>query len=69
MKTSLNEIINDLISKPGLGMFAWMCLVFFVIALIFFIWALKSGQLNNLEDSKFDIFDDSQKKEIKRNGQ
>jgi len=62
MNVNLQEVMHDLITRPGLGMFAWLCFVFFVIALIFFIWALKTGQLTNLEESKFDIFDDDQKK-------
>ena len=41
---------------------------FFVVALIFFIWALKSGQLNDLEQSKFDMLDDNPKKEAHKNG-
>jgi len=64
MNINLQQIINDLITQPGLGMFAWFCLITFLIALVFFIWALKSGQLNDLEQSKFDMFDDDKKKEI-----
>lgn len=62
MNITLNEIINDLINRPGLGMFAWLCLVFFVFALLIFIWAVKSGQMSNLEESKFDMFDEKDKK-------
>ena len=62
MNTTPQQIINDLITRPGLGMFAWLCLVFFVIALVFFIWAIKSGQLSGLEDSKFDMLEDNPKK-------
>lgn len=58
MNVSIQQIVNDLVSQPGLGMFAWFCLITFLIALVFFIWALKSGQLNDLEKSKFDMFDD-----------
>ena len=68
MKITFQEIINDLITKPGLGMFAWFCLVTFFVAFIFFIWALKSGQMKDLEQSKLDMFDDDQKKEIHNNG-
>jgi len=64
MKITIQEIINDLIKQPGLGMFVWFCLVTFFVALIFFIWALKSGQLNDLEQSKFDMFDDEPRKEV-----
>ena len=64
MNITAQEIINDLITRPGLGMFIWLCVVFFLIALVFFVWALKSGQLSDLEKSKFEMFDDSEKKEI-----
>ena len=68
MNVTLKEIIHDLVTRPGLGMFAWMCIIFFAVALIFFIWALKSGQLNDLEKSKFDMFDDEIKKEANSHG-
>jgi len=64
MNITAQEIIHDLITCPGLGMFIWLCVVFFLIALVFFVWALKSGQLSDLEKSKFEMFDDSEKKEI-----
>ena len=67
MNVTAQEIINDLITRPGLGMFAWLCIVFFGVAMIFFIWALKSGQLNDLEQSKFDMLEDT-KKEVPNNG-
>ena len=65
--TLLKEIIHDLITRPGLGMFAWLCIVFFVIAFIFFVWALKSGQMSDLEQSKFDMLEDNPKKEAHKN--
>ena len=67
MNVTAQEVIHDLIAQPGLGMFAWLCIVFFAIAFVFFIWALKSGQLNDLEQSKFDMLEDSPKKEVKNN--
>lgn len=68
MKVTLEQIVNDLIAQPGLGMFVWFCILTFVVALGFFAWALKSGQLNDLEKSKFEMFDDKDKKEIHNNG-
>ena len=68
MNVTAQEIIHDLITRPGLGMFAWLCIVYFVVALIFFIWAIKSGQLNDLEKSKFDMLEDNPKKELHNNG-
>lgn len=62
MKVTFQEIANDLITRPGLGMFAWFCFIAFFVALIFFIWALKSGQLSGLEESKFDMLEDNPKK-------
>ena len=67
MNVTAQEVIHDLIAQPGLGMFAWLCIVFFAIAFVFFMWALKSGQLNDLEQSKFDMLEDSPKKEVKNN--
>ncbi len=63
MKVTFQEVINDLVSRPGLGMFAWVCVVFFVFAFLIFLWALKSGQMDNIEDVKFDMLDDNQKKD------
>ena len=68
MNVTAQEIIHDLITRPGLGMFMWMCVIFFLIALIFFVWALKSGQFNDLEQSKFDMLEDSPKKEANSHG-
>ena len=68
MKVTLQEIMHDLIAQPGLGMFAWLCFVFFVGAFIIFIWALKSGQMTDIEQSKFDMLEDNPKKEIHKNG-
>ena len=68
MNVTFEQIINDLINKPGLGMFIWFCLLSFFVALIFFIWALKSGQLTDLEESKFEMLEDNPKKEVHNNG-
>ena len=68
MNITLKEIIHDLITRPGLGMFAWLCIVFFAVGVVFFIWALKSGQLNDLEQSKFDMLEDNPKKGVHNNG-
>ena len=57
---NVSTIINDLISEPGLGMFAWMCLVFFAFAGVIFMWALKSGQMDNIEEVKFEMLEDGQ---------
>jgi nitrogen fixation-related uncharacterized protein len=59
MNTTPQQIINDLISSPGLGMFAWMCVVFFIFAFLIFLWAFKSGQMDNIEDIKFDMLQDN----------
>ena len=68
MNVTAQEIMHDLITRPGLGMFAWMCFVFFVVAIIFFIWAIRSGQFNDLEKSKFDLFDEGIEKEVPNDG-
>ncbi len=67
MTVTAQEVIHDLIAQPGLGMFAWLCLVFFVGALVIFVWALKSGQMKDLEQSKFDMLEDNPKKEVHNN--
>ena len=59
MHVSAQEILNDLITKPGLGMFIWMCLVFFAMAGVFFLWALKTGQMDNIEDIKYEMLEDN----------
>ena len=63
MNITAQEVIHDLIAQPGLGMFAWLCFVFFIGAFIIFIWALKSGQMKDIEQSKFDMLEDNPKKE------
>lgn len=63
MNISIQQIVSDLINKPGLGMFAWMCIVFFVIGFLVFLWALKSGQMDNIEDTKFDMLNDDLRKD------
>ena len=68
MNVTAEQVINDLISQPGLGMFAWFCLVTFFVALVFFAWAVKSGQLKDLEQSKFDMFEDDKQKEVNSHG-
>ena len=68
MNVTAKEVMHDLIAQPGLGMFAWLCFVFFVGALVIFIWAFKSGQMKDIEQSKFDMLEDNTKKEIHNNG-
>ena len=68
MHVTAQEVIHDLIAQPGLGMFAWLCFVFFVGAFVIFIWALKSGQMKDIEQSKFDMLEDNPTKEVHNNG-
>ena len=68
MNVTAQEVIHDLIAQPGLGMFAWLCFVFFVGAFVIFVWALKSGQMKDIEQSKFDMLEDNPKKEVHGNG-
>ena len=58
MKVTAQEVIHDLIAQPGLGMFAWLCFVFFAGAFVVFLWALKTGQMTNIEDTKLDMLED-----------
>ncbi|GEM_PF-2009081 len=73
MKVTAQEVIHDLITRPGLGMFAWLCLVFFAGAFVVFLWALKTGQMTDIENIKFDMLEDDiknpkPKKEVHNNG-
>ncbi len=68
MNVTPQEVMHDLITRPGLGMFAWLCFIFFLVAFIIFIWALKSGQMTDVEQMKFDMLEDNPKKEIHNNG-
>ena len=63
MNVTPQEIIHDLIAQPGLGMFAWMCFVFFAGAFVIFLWALWSGQMTNIESIKYEMLEDNPKKE------
>ena len=71
MKVTAQEVIHDLIAQPGLGMFAWLCFVFFLGAFVVFLWALKTGQMTDIEDTKLDMLEDgikNPKKEVHKNG-
>ena len=68
MHITAQEVIHDLIAQPGLGMFAWLCFVFFIGAFVIFIWALKSEQMKDIEQIKFDMLEDNPKKEVHNNG-
>ncbi len=68
MQVTAEQIISDLIASPGLGMFAWLCAVYFFVAMIIFAWAIKSGQMHNIEDIKFDMLEDSPQNEVISNG-
>ncbi len=63
MQVTPEQVMSDLINQPGLGMFIWMCLVFFVFAGIIFFWAFKSGQMDDIESIKFEMLEDNGKKE------
>jgi nitrogen fixation-related uncharacterized protein len=67
MNVTAQEVMHDLIAQPGLGMFAWLCFVFFVGAFVIFLWALKSGQMTDVEQIKFDMFDDDKGTEKRGN--
>lgn len=59
MQITMEQVVNDLVSEPGLGMFAWMCLVFFIFAGVIFTWALKTGQMDNIEDVKLQMLEEN----------
>ena len=64
MNVTFAQIAKDLVDQPGIGMFIWFCFVTFVAAFIFFLWALKSGQMKDIEDIKFDMFDEGEVRNV-----
>lgn len=55
-----NCILNQAGLDPGLYVAFGVCGVFFVVGLFAMIWALKNGEFENIEDTKFEMLDDGQ---------
>jgi nitrogen fixation-related uncharacterized protein len=54
-----NCILNQAGLSSGLWIAFGLCGVFFLVALVAIIWALRNGEFENMEDSKFDMLDDT----------
>jgi nitrogen fixation-related uncharacterized protein len=54
-----NCILNQAGLNSGLWVAFGVCGVFFVLALVGILFALKNGEFENMEESKFEMLDDS----------
>ena len=54
-----NCILNQAGLSSGLWVAFGICGVFFVVALFALLWALRNGEFEDMEDSKFEMLDDS----------
>lgn len=54
-----NCILNQAGLSSGLWVAFGVCGIFFVVALVALLWAFKNGEFENMEDSKFEMLDDS----------
>jgi nitrogen fixation-related uncharacterized protein len=55
-----NCILNQTGLMPGLYVAFGICGVFFVVALAAMLWAFRNGEFENIEDTKFEMLDDSE---------
>ena len=55
-----NCVLNQASLSSGLWVAFGVCGVFFVVALAAIIWAFRNGEFENMEDSKFEMLDDSE---------
>ncbi len=53
-----NCILNQAGLASGVYVAYFVCLVFFVMALLAMRWAFKNGEFDDMEGSKFDMMDD-----------
>jgi cbb3-type cytochrome oxidase maturation protein len=53
-----NCILNQAGLQPGLYVAFGVCAVFFIAALAAMLWALKNGEFDDIEGSKFDMMHD-----------
>ena len=54
-----NCILNQAGMSGGLYVAFGICAVFFVAGVAALFWGLRDGQFSDMEDSKFDMLDDS----------
>jgi nitrogen fixation-related uncharacterized protein len=54
-----NCVLNQASLSSGMYVAFGVCAVFFVVGVLAILWAFKNGEFENMEDSKFDMLDDS----------
>ena len=54
-----NCVLNQVGLSPGLYVAFGVCGLFFVVAIVGLLWAFRNGEFENIEDTKFDMLDDS----------
>jgi len=54
-----NCVLNQVGFAPGLYVAFGVCALFFVVAVAGLFWAFRNGEFENMEDTKFDMLDDS----------
>lgn len=55
-----HEWISDVFHKEGIAIFAVITIAFFMFALFAAVWAVKSGQFDDMELSKLEILDEAE---------
>jgi nitrogen fixation-related uncharacterized protein len=55
-----NCLLNQTGLTSGLYVAFGICAVFFVVALAAMLWAFRNGEFENMEESKFEMLDDSE---------
>jgi cbb3-type cytochrome oxidase maturation protein len=59
-----NCILNQAGLASGVYVAYAVCLIFFVVALLAMRWALKNGEFEDMEGSKFEMMDDGETNHI-----
>jgi nitrogen fixation-related uncharacterized protein len=54
-----NCILNQASMSGGLYVAFGVCALFFVVGIAGLLWAFKNGEFDDMEESKFDMLDDS----------
>jgi nitrogen fixation-related uncharacterized protein len=54
-----NCILNQASMTGGLYVAFGICALFFVVGIVGLLWAFKNGEFDDMEESKFDMLDDS----------
>ncbi len=54
-----NCILNQANISSGMYVAFGICALFFIVGVAAMVWAFRNGEFENMEDSKFDMLDDS----------